>query len=62
MVEPARIKSPASRVRKVLPLVEIELALPQILSQLFLVSDVGERTDETGDDSPVVDRTANHSD
>src|SRR5439155_24760634 len=62
VVEPARIKGPASRVRKELPLVEIELASPQILSQLFLVSDVGERTDETSDDSVLVDWTANHSD
>jgi len=62
VVEPVRIKSPASRVRKALPLVEIELALPQILSQLFALSDVGKRANEMGDDSPVVDRTANHSD
>ena len=31
-------------------------------SQLFSLSDVGERANETGDDSLVVDRTANHSD
>src|ERR1700731_361927 len=51
-----------SLIRKALPLVEIELASPQILSQLFLVSDVGERADETSDDSVLVDWTANHSD
>ena len=49
-------------MRKALPFGEEELASLQLQSHLFSLSDVGERANETGDDSLVVDRTANHSD
>src|ERR1700720_1016528 len=51
IADSGRSKRPAPRMRKALPFGEEELASLQPQSHLFSLSDVGERANETGDDS-----------